>query len=152
MTYYHLLLWLRSREKWEMTYPKCTVLDKPFEPVTPLQASMPKVEHGNFKPVISCSILIKVKRPLWSLAWATPFKAYSLCLSEVYLCFRISLGHRAHPCDIPGEHSFNSLWLNHTIWLQRMWSTLVQVMACCLTAPSHYLNWCWHIISKVHWH
>ena len=28
-------------------------------------------------------------------------------------------------------------------------STLVQVMACCLTAPSHYLNQCWLIISEV---
>ena len=25
-----------------------------------------------------------------------------------------------------------------------------QVMACCLTAPSHYLNQCWLIISEVH--
>ena len=25
-------------------------------------------------------------------------------------------------------------------------------MACCLTAPSHYLNHCWLIISKVLWH
>ena len=27
--------------------------------------------------------------------------------------------------------------------------TLAQVMACCLTAPSHYLNQCWLIISKL---
>ena len=31
-------------------------------------------------------------------------------------------------------------------------STLIQVMACCLTAPSHYLNQCWHFIGKVQWH
>ena len=31
-------------------------------------------------------------------------------------------------------------------------STLAQVMACCLMAPSHYLNQCWLIISKVRWH
>ena len=31
-------------------------------------------------------------------------------------------------------------------------STLAQVMACCLTAPSHYLNQCWLIFSKVQWH
>ena len=30
--------------------------------------------------------------------------------------------------------------------------TLAQVMACCLTAPSHYLNQCWPIISHVLWH
>ena len=28
----------------------------------------------------------------------------------------------------------------------------VLVMACCLTAPSHYLNWCWLVISEVFWH
>ena len=31
-------------------------------------------------------------------------------------------------------------------------STLAQVMACCLTAPSHYLNQNWLIINEVHWH
>ena len=29
-------------------------------------------------------------------------------------------------------------------------STLAQVMACCLTSPSHYLNQCWFTINKVH--
>ena len=35
---------------------------------------------------------------------------------------------------------------------QRSGSTLAQVMACCLTVPSHYLNQCWLIISEVQWH
>ena len=46
----------------------------------------------------------------------------------------------------------NSLGPSDAIWRWRSWSTLVQVMACCLTAPSHYLNQCWLIISKVLWH
>ena len=46
----------------------------------------------------------------------------------------------------------NSLWPSDTIWRHGIGSTLVQVMACCLTAPSHYLNQCWLIISKVQWH
>ena len=35
-------------------------------------------------------------------------------------------------------------WLTHwgLVW-HRSESTLAQVMACCLTAPSHYLNQCW---------
>ena len=45
----------------------------------------------------------------------------------------------------------NSLWPSDTIWRQRSGSTLAQVMACCLMAPSHYLNQCWHISSKVEW-
>ena len=31
-------------------------------------------------------------------------------------------------------------------------STLVQVMACCLTTPSHFLNLFWLIISEILWH
>ena len=44
---------------------------------------------------------------------------------------------------------------HHMIWWQRTGSVLVQVMNCCLTAPSqwsHYLNWCWLIICEVLWH
>ena len=47
---------------------------------------------------------------------------------------------------------FNSMGPSDAIWHWRSCSTMVQVMACCLTAPSHYLNQCWLIISKVLWH
>ena len=45
-------------------------------------------------------------------------------------------------------------WLgpSDAIWRWRSWSKLLQVMACCLTAPSHYLNQCLLIISRVLWH
>ena len=42
-------------------------------------------------------------------------------------------------------------WIDD-MWHHRIWSTLVQVMACCLVAPSHCLNQCWLIISEVLWH
>ena len=45
-----------------------------------------------------------------------------------------------------------SSWPNDAIWRQISRSTLDKVMACCLTAPSHYLKQCWFITSKVHWH
>ena len=48
--------------------------------------------------------------------------------------------------------SGNSLWLCDAIWWHRSWSILVQVMACCLTAPSHYLNQLLHFISKILYH
>ena len=44
------------------------------------------------------------------------------------------------------------MWISDAIWRHRSGSTLVQVMAWCLMAPSHYLNQCWLIISKVLWH
>ena len=43
----------------------------------------------------------------------------------------------------------NSLRPCDTIWRHISGSTLAQVMACCLTAPSHYPNQCWLITSKV---
>ena len=45
-----------------------------------------------------------------------------------------SLINSLRPCDV---------------WWQRSGSTLAQVMAWCLTAPSHYLNQCWLITSEV---
>ena len=45
----------------------------------------------------------------------------------------------------------NSLWPSDTIWPHRSWSTLAQVMACCLMAPSYYLNQCWLIIITDQW-
>ena len=53
--------------------------------------------------------------------------------------------------------SINVCWEIHSLthcglvlhMAQGSMSTLVEVMACCLTAPSHYLNQCWLIITKV---
>ena len=44
----------------------------------------------------------------------------------------------------------NSLWPSDAIWHWTYWSTLVRVMACCLTAPSHYPNQRW-LISELRW-
>ena len=48
--------------------------------------------------------------------------------------------------------SVNSLWPGDAIWQHRSVSMLAQVMACCLTATSWYLNYGWLIISKFQWH
>ena len=58
--------------------------------------------------------------------------------------YKGSLGHN--------EWTYQLIVPRYTIWRQRSRSTLAQVMACCLTAPSHYLNQFWLIISKVQWH
>ena len=50
------------------------------------------------------------------------------------------------------QFCINSMWPSDDIWRHRTWSTLAQIMACCLTAPSHYLNQCWLIINKVQPH
>ena len=43
----------------------------------------------------------------------------------------------------------NSLWPSDAIWRHNL---LAQLMACCLMAPSHYLNHCWLLFSQVLWH
>ena len=57
-----------------------------------------------------------------------------------------------YKCFKSVSFQINSLWPSDTIWRHTSRSTLAQVMACCLMAPSHYLNQCWIIISKVQWH
>ena len=44
----------------------------------------------------------------------------------------------------------NSLWPIDAIWHHRFGSTLVQLMVCCLTIASHYLNPCIHGIYPDH--
>ena len=44
--------------------------------------------------------------------------------------------------------NFNSLWLMMPYGIMELKSALVRVMAWCLTAPSHYPNQCWLIISS----
>ena len=60
------------------------------------------------------------------------------------LQFAISLFN----CSIP----FNWLGTSDAIWWHKSGSTLAQVMACCLTASSHYLNQCWFLIGEILWH
>ena len=47
------------------------------------------------------------------------------------------------------ENAINLLRTSDALWWQRIGSTLVQVMAWCLTAPSHYLNQCWLLTNGV---
>ena len=98
-------------------------------------------------------ILLAVCRHNWGLAKGEIVKFYDgvglptdrlgdrILLNPMYQCRgHISLAQ------------FNSLWPSDAKWRQKSGSTLAQVMSCCLTAPSHYLNQCWLIISKVQWH
>ena len=56
------------------------------------------------------------------------------------------------PLGVNRPQWVNSLWPSDAMWQQRTGSTLAQVMACCLTAPSHYLNQCSFTIFKVNWY
>ena len=45
----------------------------------------------------------------------------------------------------------NSLWSSDALWRHSSQSTLAEVMASCLTAPSHYLKQCRLIIKGILW-
>ena len=77
---------------------------------------------------------------IWSLYRISYFMIYTLC--KTFHLFE----------TIHHLRRFNPLWPSDSIWQHRFGSTLVQVMACCLMAPSHYLNQCWPVINKVFWH
>ena len=47
--------------------------------------------------------------------------------------------------------AYDPFWPSDTLWWHRSGSTLDQVMACCLTEPSHYLNQCWIVVNGIQW-
>ena len=53
-----------------------------------------------------------------------------------------------NPCKIT-KCAFNILWPSDAIWWLKFGSTLAQIIACCLTAPSYHLNQDW--LSLTHW-
>ena len=57
-------------------------------------------------------------------------------------------------CFLKNQFSITMVthWPSDAIWQHRTGSTQVQVMACCLTAPSHYLIQCWLVINIGPWH
>ena len=77
---------------------------------------------------------------LWAVLCMLPLK----CELWIVLCM-LDITDRG----LQDRTYINSVGPSDAIRRWRSWSTLVQVMACCLTAPSHYLNQCWLIISNV---
>ena len=55
-------------------------------------------------------------------------------------------------CCENNKKFINSLWPRDTICRHRPGSTFVQIMACYLKAPSHYLSQRWLIINEVQWY
>ena len=97
-----------------------------------------------------------------SLAWLQEFWNSSICLYEIkkknlskstcptgsFTCPGLS-GSGKRRALVILHWWVKSLWPSDGRWWQRSESTLVQVMFFCLTAPSHYLNQRWQIISEV---
>ena len=84
----------------------------------------------------------------WSLVEPFPLSICTLLIGlSSNLACELMMGLQ-RPDQAFGHAPLNSLWPSDTIRWQRTESILAQAVACCLTAPSHYLNQCW-LISKV---
>ena len=70
----------------------------------------------------------------WFRWWLGAGQATSHCLNQWWLHYQC-----IYIC-VTLPQWVNSLWPSDAIRRQGTESTLAQVMACCLTAPSHYLN------------
>ena len=55
-------------------------------------------------------------------------------------------------CRVDSFVNIKALLLSAAMWRHRFRPTLAQVMACCLMAPSHYLDQSWHIIKCALWY
>ena len=63
------------------------------------------------------------------------------------------VGHVSTQFNMPWDKIYMPRACGHALMSSPgSWSTLAQVMACCLMAPSHYLNQCWLVIIKVQLH
>ena len=82
---------------------------------------------------------------IWTLHPYVTSKYITLC------CFKLiqmhDFGYQRGNSHL--AHYTHLLWPGDAIWRHGTRSTLAQVMACCLTAPSHHLNQCWLIIGVV---
>ena len=106
-------------------------------------------------------MFIEMKRASWQpllelLSWY-PVMQSSVCNSFEYQAvvahakFRNDMIIIFHVRNIYLKDSDNELLTHCDLTMpydiKRFWLKLVQIMACCLTAPSHYFNQCWLMIS-----
>ena len=81
--------------------------------------------------------------------WKKKFPWRNDFRSILALCARVAVGAMMPGCGCCSHFSLEPVLPSAAIWPQSFRSTLARVMACCLTAPSHYLNQCWLIISEI---
>ena len=91
---------------------------------------------------------------------STVIQNFTLCSASITVMLH-AISYHTTPChngtqtvyektnkQVLNLKMFKSLWPSDAIWEHRTRSTLAQVMACCLTAPSHYLSQCWFTMNE----
>ena len=118
-------------------------------------ASYILVNIGSVNGLVTCLVPSHYLNLWWLIDnWPPPRNIIQWCLNENLHIFNWeNVCMFAKLCQY---YYFSLNILTHcglmTSWRHRSGSTLAQVMACCLTAPSHYLNQCWLIISEIQLH
>ena len=79
--------------------------------------------------------------------WLTMVQGFACCLMVPIHSLNQCWSNVKMVYSIPRRQWVNSLWDSNAMCQQKFGSTLVQMMVCCLVAPSHYLNQCWLIIN-----
>ena len=74
---------------------------------------------------------------------------YTGCFCVLFCCdYMIILSDLCHSFILDSSALLNLAWPIDAMWHHRILSKLVQVMACCLMATSHYLKQCWLIVTS----
>ena len=109
-------------------------------------------KHAVFVPIFGC-------QTKW-LTWNFPTQTFRF---YIWQSWRVDIFSRrlmeilqscteqeiSYGQDVVFLYFVNSLWPSDAIWRHISGTTLAQVRACCLTAPSHYLNHCLFIFKGV---
>ena len=68
---------------------------------------------------------------------------YCVCIYMITdVCYVMLLLNNSRGLIMLNVPAIISVWPGGTIWRHKPWSILVEVMACCLTAPNHYMKEC----------
>ena len=117
--------------------------------------------HGFTKETIQVFLFSLFNFAIASKMFSMPIQNYNLQHAKYLFGYKtksknllVKLGPVVTQCNLTiwpisnNTTGFHSLWCSDTIWWHRSGSTWVQLMACCLMAPSHYLNQCWLISMR----
>ena len=124
------------------------------------------------RPISKIRMILLMDAKIWMTSLIIMFAMHPICVQDsIFKMSSESPGHswfyipifqpQHNTCNWNTDCVWNICFLNHLIFMevhkftvlvqyilrrQRSGSILAQVMACCLLAPSHYLNQCWLII------
>ena len=96
--------------------------------------------------VMWSSDVIYIRYLIYQYSQVVMGQVFLKAIAELYT------GLRFHLLSSTGIQSLTHCGLVIPYGFRRSWLTWERVMACCLMAPNHYLNYCWLIINEVLWH